>query len=49
MRDYMNLRNTFDVIKFFNEGGPLAYQENLEIKDLSHHSSHDEKVSFMDI
>ena len=49
MYDYINLRKTFDIIKFFNEGGALAYKEGLDQKALSHHSSHDEKVSFMEI
>jgi len=49
MYDYINLRKTFDIIKFFNEGGALAYKDNLDQKDLVHHSSHEEKVSFMEI
>ena len=49
MEDYFNLRKTFDIIKFFNEGGALAYANNLKKNDLSHHSSHEEKVSFLEI
>ena len=49
MYDYFNLRKTFDVIKYFNEGGALAYKSNLDQKDLSHHASHDDKVSFLEI
>jgi hypothetical protein len=49
MEDYFNLRKTFDIIKFFNEGGALAYANNLKKNDLTHHSSHEEKVSFLEI
>ena len=38
-----------DIIKYFNEGGALAYSRGLKTKDLSHHSSHDDKVSFLEI
>ena len=43
------MRNTLDIIKFFNEGGALAYSQKLSTNDLSHHSSHNDKVSFLDI
>ena len=49
MYDYININKTFDIIKFFNEGGALAYKEGLTQKDLAHHSSHDEKVNSLEI
>jgi len=49
LEDYFNLRKTLDIIKFFNEGGALAYKQGLKPNDLSHHSSHDDKVSFLEI
>ena len=49
MYDYININKTFDIIKFFNEGGALAYKEGLTQEDLSHHSSHDEKVNSLEI
>ena len=39
--DYLNLRKTFDIIKFFNTGGELAYKDDLKTSDLKHHASHD--------
>ena len=49
MYDYINLKKTFDIIKFFNEGGALAYKEGIVKEDLAHHASHDEKVSALEI
>jgi len=43
------LRRTFDIVRFFNTGGELAYKEDLEAKDLTHTPSHKEKVSFLRI
>jgi len=41
------LRRTFDIVRFFNTGGELAYKDDLEAKDLTHTPSHKEKVSFL--
>ena len=47
--DYLNLRKTFDIIRYFNTGGELSYKDGLDNKDLAHHPSHEEKVSAHEI
>jgi hypothetical protein len=49
LKDSFNLRKCVEVLRYFNTGGELAFLDEIKPEDLTHRSSHEDKVQAIDI